>query len=755
MLDLGIVKPGRTINIPFNTFDSNDPSASVTATGLAIGDIGVYKDGGLTQRGSTAGFAVDTDFDALTGIHTIQIDLSDNTTAGFYEAGSEYIVTVGDITVDAATVRFALARFVIGYPDAILNTTIATLASQTSFTLEEGPADNNALHGFSVIVHDLASDVQICHAVVSNYVGATRTVTLAADPGVFTMAAGDNVSFFVPALQPTTQGRTLDVAATGEAGIDLDNTNGALGTADFDTGFLTAALIATGAIDAAALATDAANEIRDAVWAATTRVLTAGTNLNDLSEAQVNAQVDAAIETYGLDHLVSAAAIGTDVADNSIMARLAASGATADWDTYDNTTDSLQAIRDRGDANWTTGGGGALTQLLNVTPMIPPAIDLANTADYRLGLSLVNAVDDLPSTAEITPGTISIWRKAVGGTSWTIVVNAAACSESAGQIYYDEVFDAATGYAEGDMLRIRFFSQSITADANTHEISDATGITFYTGILVSTPDVNVTQISGDSAAADNLEADYDGTGYNKANSTIGTTTANTDMRGTDSAALASVCTEARLAELDAGNLPADIAGLNDPTAAAIADAVWDELQSAHTTVGTFGELATEIASILQDTNELQTDDVPGLIAALNDPTAAAIADAVWDELQSAHTGAGTFGEIATEIGNILTDTNELQTDDVPGLIAALNNISSANVLTQVNAALDTAISELGVGTPTSTPTIRTALMLLYMACRNQRDTTASADEIHNAAGTVICSATVSDDAVTFRKTAYT
>lgn len=46
---------------------------------------------------------------------------------------------------------------------------------------------------------------------------------------------------------------------------------------------------------------------------------------------------------------------------------------------------------------------------------------------------------------------------------------------------------------------------------------------------------------------------------------VGTTTANTDMRGTDSAALASVCTETRLAELDAGNLPTDIAAI--PTTA--------------------------------------------------------------------------------------------------------------------------------------------------------------------------------------------
>ena len=37
---------------------------------------------------------------------------------------------------------------------------------------------------------------------------------------------------------------------------------------------------------------------------------------------------------------------------------------------------------------------------------------------------------------------------------------------------------------------------------------------------------------------------------------------NTDMRGTDSAALAAVCTEGRLSELDAGNIPTDLSALS-------------------------------------------------------------------------------------------------------------------------------------------------------------------------------------------------
>lgn len=87
MIDLGIVKPGTTLYIPFATYDSNDPSASVTLTGLATTDIEVYKDGSVTQRASDAGYALlDTDgidFDGTTGVHGFSIDLADNTTAGF------------------------------------------------------------------------------------------------------------------------------------------------------------------------------------------------------------------------------------------------------------------------------------------------------------------------------------------------------------------------------------------------------------------------------------------------------------------------------------------------------------------------------------------------------------------------------------------------------------------------------------------------------------------------------------------------
>src|SRR3990167_940344 len=109
------VVAGDTLPVLFNTFDSNDPSASVTMTGLAVTDIEIYKDGSVTQRASDAGYTLlDTDgidFDGITGIHGFSIDLSDNTDAGFFTVGPWYHVVVSAITVDAATINFIACAF--------------------------------------------------------------------------------------------------------------------------------------------------------------------------------------------------------------------------------------------------------------------------------------------------------------------------------------------------------------------------------------------------------------------------------------------------------------------------------------------------------------------------------------------------------------------------------------------------------------------------------------------------------------------
>ena len=63
-----------------------------------------------------------------------------------------------------------------------------------------------------------------------------------------------------------------------------------------------------------------------------------------------------ALVAQKLDHLV-ATAESDDPADNSILAKLVSKAATADWSDFANTTDSLEALRDRGDAAWVTATG--------------------------------------------------------------------------------------------------------------------------------------------------------------------------------------------------------------------------------------------------------------------------------------------------------------------------------------------------------------------------------------------------------------
>jgi len=106
----------------------------------------------------------------------------------------------------------------------------------------------------------------------------------------------------------------------------------------------------------------------DAILTDTAEIGSAGAGLtavpwNSSWDAEVQSECNDALVAMGLDHLVSASVSGSDVADNSIIAQLVSKESTADWDDFVNTTDSLQALRDRGDASWTTGGGGSAADI--------------------------------------------------------------------------------------------------------------------------------------------------------------------------------------------------------------------------------------------------------------------------------------------------------------------------------------------------------------------------------------------------------
>lgn len=150
-------------------------------------------------------------------------------------------------------------------------------------------------------------------------------------------------------------------------------------------------------------------------------------------------------------------------------------------------------------------------------------------------------------------------------------------------------------------------------------------------LVRSTTPANTLDVSATGEAGLDFDNIKDATGaHTLTNITIPTCTTNSDMRGTDNAALAAVCSEARLSELDAG------------TVGKMANQV-DIIQTDTTT-----DIPGTLATILTDTNELQTDWHDGgrldlILDAASAPSAAAVADAVWDEAIADHLGAGTTG----------------------------------------------------------------------------------------------------------------
>ena len=276
MQNLGIVKPGSKLRLNFDTFDGGT-GAPITMTGFTTADIEIYKDDEfVTQRASDSGYALlddGIDVDGITGVHAYSVDLADNSTAGFYACGSHYSIRVGPVTIDGQTVNFWHVEFTIGQPDAVLNTTIASITDQDTFVITDGPAEADALNGCVVMIQDVASAVQFGFAVVTDYAVTTKTVQLLAGP-TYTLAATDSISFFPPVNnfwfgQAAQAGDGSNLTETGGDGAQLTEAGGDgdhLTEAGGDGDHLTATQLGTDAVDADAIKADGATEIGNAVW---------------------------------------------------------------------------------------------------------------------------------------------------------------------------------------------------------------------------------------------------------------------------------------------------------------------------------------------------------------------------------------------------------------------------------------------------------------------------------------------------------
>jgi hypothetical protein len=163
----------------------------------------------------------------------------------------------------------------------------------------------------------------------------------------------------------------------------------------------------------------------------------------------------------------------------------------------------------------------------------------------------------------------------------------------------------------------------------------------------------------------------------------------------------------------AGKKLDDAGGAADPWATALPGAygsgtagkiVGDNLnatvssRATQTSVDTIDDfLDTEVAAIQAKTNNL-----PASPAATSDiPSAATIADAVWDEAQAGHVAGGSFGEIATEIADILVDTGTTLQGEVDGIQADTEDIQSRLPAALVSGRIDASVGAMASGVVTA------------------------------------------------------
>jgi hypothetical protein len=240
-------------------------------------------------------------------------------------------------------------------------------------------------------------------------------------------------------------------------------------------------------------------------------------------------------------------------------------------------------------------------------------IPIKNTA-FRVTFAIYDQEGDLVTGAAGLDSEVSL-----DGGTFADCTNEATEIATASGIYF---LDISSAEMNADTVAVIVKTSSVNAKT--------TVLVLYPAENTDIP-VNVTAVSGDTTAADNLESDYDGNGYAKAASSIGTTTAVTNG--------------------------VTVSTNNDKTGYALSGAGVTAVQSGLSTL-TAAQVNTEVDTALSDVG--LTPTVTGRIDAAvssrlassdytTPPTALAIAAAVWSSATRSLT------EISATLRNQIAD----------------------------------------------------------------------------------------------------
>lgn len=363
---LGNFLDNAAVEFKFNTQDSG---TRYTLAGTPA--ISIYK-GSATGTETTTGVTLTVDHDSITGMHHVSVV----TTNAFYDDAAEYFAVITQGTVNSKNVAGVVVahwsmqnRVTLGtaaqasnlndmasdydslgyifawpYPGSLDNTalaasgigpvlvrtTIATLASQTSFTLTAGSADNDAYNGCTIIFQDASTAQQKAIGIVSDYTGATKTVTMYAAPGEFTVAATDVVLILAEAVSKEAEYIVINGLSAGTLEMP-PLTTGQIRTTSFTAGAIDAAAIGADAIGASELATDAVTEIVAGVWnAVRATYATAGSFGQGAASVQGNVTGSVASVTGNVSGAVGSIASGGITSSTFASGAITATAIAAD-----------------------------------------------------------------------------------------------------------------------------------------------------------------------------------------------------------------------------------------------------------------------------------------------------------------------------------------------------------------------------------------------------------------------------------------
>ena len=427
-------------------------SGAITAASIASAAITAAKFGaGAIDAAAIADGAIDrATFAADTGLQTIR-----SNTAQSGAAGS---ITL-DASASATTDFYKGAWILITGGTGVGQTRLCTAYNGTSkvATITPNWATNpDATSTFAVLPAagvdlELIKNAAVSTSTAQLGVNAVQAGGTAWGSGAITAAAiASNAITSAKIASGAITSTGIAASAIGASQL----ATGAITNAKFAAGAIDAAAIAADAIGASELAADAATEIGTAVWATAARTLTAATNITSTggttvpqtgdsyarlgapAGASVSADV-AAVKTDTGNILTKLlkyvqllvrkdAAIATDNATE--LTAINANGGSGAG-SFDNTTDSEQALRDRGDAAWITATGFSTLDAAGVRTAVGLAsanLDTQLTAidDYidtevaaiKAKTDLIPAspaaTSDIPSAATIAD---AVWDEALSG----------------------------------------------------------------------------------------------------------------------------------------------------------------------------------------------------------------------------------------------------------------------------------------------------------------------------------------------------